>query len=132
MDQDVDGVALDFITPSVNSFLDLRSRQDAAWPLYERVHEGVFAGGQDGRLAPVGQLVGLGVKLGPACDQPRGGMARPAAYQRSHARQQLARFERLEQIIVCAEIVPRHANGMRILLVEDDAMIGEGPDREES
>lgn len=72
MDQNVDGVALHFLAPTVNALLKLSAGENPTRPLHQRVHEGVFARRQDALGVAVAQLVSLCVELNGAGGKGRG------------------------------------------------------------
>ena len=108
MDQDVDGVAFNFVAPPVNALFDLRARENAPRPFDQRVHQGVFPRRKHLHYASARQLMRLSVEFRPAGDQQRCGPPRTAAHQRLHPRLQFAHLEGLYEIVVRAKIEAGH------------------------
>src|SRR5262249_46598720 len=57
VNQELDGVALDFLVPAVNVLLELLPGQDGAGPCHKRMQKRVFACGQAAGLAICGRLI---------------------------------------------------------------------------
>ena len=109
VDQHFDSVAGDFLAPAVDALFELRARHDRAGTFEQRVHQVELACRQvDGRTF-VHELSRREVELCLRGADGRLRMTAGASNDRPHAREQLAKLERLDEIIVGTEIEPRHA-----------------------
>src|SRR5215467_10061895 len=57
MDQDIDGIAFNFLSPAVNPLLNLRARKDDTRPLHESLHKREFSRREDMLYIPVLRLM---------------------------------------------------------------------------
>src|ERR1700724_4140219 len=62
VDMHLHSVAFDFLAPAVQSFLDLRARQDVARPLQQELQECELLGREGDFAAALGDTVGGGIK----------------------------------------------------------------------
>src|SRR6185436_20109120 len=108
VNQHFDGVARDFLTPTVDALFELRARHDRARPLQQRVHQMKLARRQIYRRTLVHKLTRSQIELCLRRTDSRLRMTVSASNDRPHAREQLAKIERLDEIVIGAEVETRH------------------------
>src|SRR5665213_3159302 len=104
MDQDVDRVALDLLSPAVDLLLDLSAREDVSRALHEDTHQREFSCRQHPLHISILKLQGREIQSDIAADQKRLCLSVLTPENRPHSRQQFLEFEGFDQVIVCAEI----------------------------
>src|SRR5215472_15561990 len=102
MDQHVDGIALHLLAPAINLLLDLRAREDHSRPLHQHAQHRKLARGQNVLLPYVFRFMGSKVQRYLSAKYPRLSLAMEAPHHGPYARKQLAKFERLDDVVVRA------------------------------
>ncbi len=119
MYQHLDHVALDLFAPTVDSLLQLAAREDRSGPCQQGVQQGELARRQSARGVAETTFVGGRVEFEASVAHQGRGAAPLAAQRRTHAGQQFRDFERLDQIIVGAEVEAANAFFERVARADD-------------
>src|SRR5260221_13894054 len=104
MDQEFDGVALDFLVPSVDVTFEVAAGEDGAGAREQRLKHGEFARRKEGGLAEEGGFPGRGIEADFSVAEQCGRTAAFTPEHGAHPRQQFAYLEGFYQIIIRAEI----------------------------
>ena len=107
VDQNVDGIALDFVAPAIQSFRELRPRQDRTRARHQSRQKRELTARQNMRYVAMTDGTGGEVERNRRRSQLRARVSRMAPHHGTNTRREFVEIERLVDEIVGTEVQPR-------------------------